>query len=96
MYDHVNESELMTDALALETEEPIRDRLDSFYSATSKKSTYFSTGSVSSYHSFEDFNKSEDSNTEFCNIYSYSCGSAHSIFLLCKHLHANYSIKFAN
>lgn len=44
----------MTESLALETEMQGRNRLDSFYSATSRKSTYFSTGSMSSYHSMDD------------------------------------------
>lgn len=62
VFNDVEENELTTDALALETEDYTRGRLDSFYSTTSKKSTYFSTGSVSSYHSFEDIDKSDDSN----------------------------------
>ncbi|XP_043274590.1 sphingosine kinase 2-like [Venturia canescens] len=47
-------NEIITESLALETETQSRSRLDSFYSATSRKSTYFSTGSVSSYHSMDD------------------------------------------
>lgn len=55
-----DENESMTDAIELETEHSGRRRLDSFYSATSKKSTYFSTGSTSSYHSIEDLEKLDE------------------------------------
>ncbi|XP_066590910.1 sphingosine kinase 1-like [Prorops nasuta] len=52
-------TQIITDDLRLETEPEIRPRLDSFYSATSRKSTYFSTGSMSSYHSMEDASTTE-------------------------------------
>ncbi|XP_012283324.1 sphingosine kinase 2 [Orussus abietinus] len=53
-HDFDNDDEVITDSLALETETQSRHRLDSFYSATSKKSAYYSTASISSYHSIED------------------------------------------
>lgn len=52
--NNCNESEILSDTIELETETQTRHRLDSFYSATSVKSTYFSTGSISSYHSMDD------------------------------------------
>lgn len=54
-----DDNDVITENLALETENERRHRLDSFYSATSAKSTYFSTGSASSYHSMEDDNSTE-------------------------------------
>lgn len=51
---YLDENEVITENLALETDTQTRTRLDSFYSTTSRKSTYFSTGSASSYHSMED------------------------------------------
>ncbi|EZA53682.1 hypothetical protein DMN91_007771 [Ooceraea biroi] len=57
--------DVIPDNLALETETERRHRLDSFYSATSAKSTYFSAGSVSSYHSIDD--DSADIGTENIN-----------------------------
>lgn len=46
------DNDVITENLALETHIDRRNRLGSFYSAISAKSTYFSTGSVnSSYHS---------------------------------------------
>lgn len=48
------DNEVITESLALETETQIRRRLDSFYSATSRRSTYYSAGAVSSYQSFND------------------------------------------
>jgi len=54
-----DDNDMITENLALETENERRHRLDSFYSATSAKSTYFSTGSASSYHSMEDDNSTE-------------------------------------
>jgi len=51
--------DIIPDSLALETETERRHRLDSFYSATSVKSTYFSAGSVSSYHSIDDDNSTD-------------------------------------
>jgi len=55
-----DDNDMITENLALETETEKRRRLDSFYSATSAKSTYFSTGSASSYHSIND----DDDNAE--------------------------------
>ncbi|XP_024940800.1 sphingosine kinase 2 isoform X3 [Cephus cinctus] len=49
--DFDDEDEVITESLSLETEKQSRHRLDSFYSATSRKSTYFSAGAMSSYHS---------------------------------------------
>ena len=57
MLNNCNESEVLTDTLELETETQSRHRLDSFYSATSVKSTYFSTGSISSYQSMNEIEK---------------------------------------
>lgn len=54
-----DENEMIVESLTLETENEKRHRLDSFYSATSAKSTYFSTGSVSSYHSVDDSDSAE-------------------------------------
>lgn len=54
-----DENEILTESLTLETDAEKRHRLDSFYSATSVKSTYFSTGSVSSYHSVDDIDSTE-------------------------------------
>lgn len=54
-----DDNEIITESLTLETETEKRHRLDSFYSATSAKSTYFSTGSVSSYHSVDDGDSEE-------------------------------------
>jgi len=54
-----DDNDVITENLALETENGKRNRLDSFYSATSAKSTYFSTGSASSYHSMEDNDSTE-------------------------------------
>lgn len=48
------EDDVIMENITLETEVEGRQRLDSFYSATSAKSTYFSTSSVSSYHSIDD------------------------------------------
>ncbi|XP_046747091.1 sphingosine kinase 1-like isoform X1 [Diprion similis] len=53
-----NVDEVMTESLALETENH-RRRLDSFYSVTSKKSTYYSTGGLSSYQSFSESQSAE-------------------------------------
>lgn len=54
--NNCNENEILSDTIELETETQTqtRHRLDSFYSANSVKSTYFSTGSISSYHSMDD------------------------------------------
>ncbi|XP_034943663.1 sphingosine kinase 1-like [Chelonus insularis] len=60
---YMDESDLIEEKLSLETEVQSRTRLDSFYSATSKKSAYFSTGSASSYHSVEE-NESTAENDE--------------------------------
>ncbi|XP_011868908.1 PREDICTED: sphingosine kinase 1-like isoform X2 [Vollenhovia emeryi] len=60
-----DDNDVITENLALETENERRHRLDSFYSATSVKSTYFSTGSASSYHSVEDDDSAEIEN--ICN-----------------------------
>lgn len=60
--NHLNgcdDNEIITESLTLETETEKRHRLDSFYSAKSAKSTYFSTGSVSSYHSIDDSDSAE-------------------------------------
>lgn len=60
--NHLNgcdDNEIITESLTLETETEKRHRLDSFYSAKSAKSTYFSTGSVSSYHSIDDGDSAE-------------------------------------
>lgn len=54
-----DDNDVITENLDLETENERRHRLDSFYSATSAKSTYFSTGSASSYHSMEDDDSTE-------------------------------------
>ncbi|XP_076750008.1 sphingosine kinase 2 [Xylocopa sonorina] len=51
--DSLNDNEMLNENITLETEAEKRQRLDSFYSATSARSTYFSTGSISSYHSIE-------------------------------------------
>lgn len=59
-FNDCDDNDVITENLALETETEKRQRLDSFYSARSVKTTYFSTGSVSSYHSIED----DDNNTE--------------------------------
>ncbi|KAG7189699.1 hypothetical protein KM043_017367 [Ampulex compressa] len=48
--------DLSGDGITLETDVQRRQRLDSFYSATSARSTYFSTGSISSYHSMDESN----------------------------------------
>ncbi|XP_015428810.1 PREDICTED: sphingosine kinase 2-like [Dufourea novaeangliae] len=50
-FDGCEDSEIISESITLETEAEKRHRLDSFYSATSARSTYFSTGSISSYHS---------------------------------------------
>ena len=55
--NNCNEGDVLPDTLELETEIQSRHRLDSFYSANSVKSSYFSTGSISSYHSTEDLEK---------------------------------------
>lgn len=57
--DGCDDNEVITENLSLETETEKRRRLDSFYSATSAKSTYFSTGSASSYHSINDDDSAE-------------------------------------
>ncbi|XP_012259129.2 sphingosine kinase 1-like [Athalia rosae] len=49
-----SEEDVIMDNMALETENPSRRRLDSFYSATSRRSTYYSAGGVSSYQSLND------------------------------------------
>ncbi|XP_025155147.1 sphingosine kinase 2 isoform X2 [Harpegnathos saltator] len=61
------DNEIITESLTLETETEKRHRLDSFYSATSAKSTYFSTGSVSSYHSVDDNDSAEIGAENICN-----------------------------
>ncbi|CAK9818794.1 Sphingosine kinase 2 [Anthophora plagiata] len=53
-FDGFDDNEIISESLTLETDAEKRQRLDSFYSATSARSTYFSTGSISSYHSVED------------------------------------------
>ncbi|XP_077267256.1 sphingosine kinase 2 [Temnothorax americanus] len=62
-----DDNDVITENLNLETENERRHRLDSFYSATSAKSTYFSTGSVSSYHSMEDNDSTEIGPENICN-----------------------------
>lgn len=57
--NNYNDNEIITEKLELETETERRHRLDSFYSATSARSTYFSTGSISSYHSIDDSDSAE-------------------------------------
>ncbi|KAK1135772.1 hypothetical protein K0M31_000346 [Melipona bicolor] len=57
--DSYDDNEIISENITLETEAERRQRLDSFYSATSAKSTYFSTGSISSYHSIEDPNNGD-------------------------------------
>ncbi|XP_076236821.1 sphingosine kinase 2 isoform X2 [Calliopsis andreniformis] len=52
--DGYEDNEIISESITLETEAERRHRLDSFYSATSARSTYFSTGSISSYHSVEE------------------------------------------
>ena len=52
--DIYDDNEIISENITLETEIERRQRLDSFYSATSAKSTYFSTGSISSYHSVDE------------------------------------------
>lgn len=64
-----DDNDVITENLALETENEKRHRLDSFYSATSAKSTYFSTGSVSSYHSVEDNDSTEISMLSKSNVF---------------------------
>ncbi|XP_033196767.2 sphingosine kinase 2 isoform X2 [Bombus vancouverensis nearcticus] len=58
-FDSCDDNEIISDNITLETEAERRQRLDSFYSATSAKSTYFSTGSISSYHSIDDPNNED-------------------------------------
>lgn len=58
-FDGYDDNEIISENITLETEAERRQRLDSFYSATSAKSTYFSTGSISSYHSIEDPNNGD-------------------------------------
>lgn len=58
-FDSYDDNEIISENITLETEAERRQRLDSFYSATSAKSTYFSTGSISSYHSIEDPNNGD-------------------------------------
>lgn len=53
-FDGCKDNEIISESITLETEVEKRHRLDSFYSATSARSTYFSTGSISSYHSVDD------------------------------------------
>ncbi|XP_076394116.1 sphingosine kinase 2 isoform X2 [Megachile rotundata] len=53
-FEGYDDNEIISESLTLETETERRQRLDSFYSTTSAKSTYFSTGSVSSYHSIDE------------------------------------------
>ncbi|KOC70276.1 Sphingosine kinase 2 [Habropoda laboriosa] len=53
-FDGFDDNEIISESITLETDAERRQRLDSFYSATSARSTYFSTGSISSYHSVED------------------------------------------
>lgn len=53
-FDGYEDNEIISDSLTLETEAEIRQRLDSFYSANSARSTYFSTASISSYHSIDE------------------------------------------
>ncbi|XP_032684166.1 sphingosine kinase 1 isoform X1 [Odontomachus brunneus] len=62
-----DENEMIAESLTLETENEKRHRLDSFYSATSAKSTYFSTGSVSSYHSVDDGDSAEIGAENICS-----------------------------
>ncbi|XP_017761073.1 PREDICTED: sphingosine kinase 2-like [Eufriesea mexicana] len=58
-FDSYDDNEIINESITLETEAERRQRLDSFYSATSVKSTYFSTGSISSYHSIDEPNNDE-------------------------------------
>lgn len=58
-FDSYDDNEIINESITLETEAERRQRLDSFYSATSVKSTYFSTGSISSYHSMDEANNDE-------------------------------------
>ncbi|XP_076619563.1 sphingosine kinase 2 isoform X1 [Colletes latitarsis] len=53
-FDGCEDSEIISESITLETETERRHRLDSFYSATSARSTYYSTGSISSYHSVDE------------------------------------------
>ncbi|XP_011630564.1 sphingosine kinase 2 [Pogonomyrmex barbatus] len=62
-----DDNDVITENLALETQDERRQRLDSFYSATSAKSTYFSTGSASSYHSMDDDDSTEIGTENICN-----------------------------
>jgi len=70
--------DMIPDSLALETETERRHRLDSFYSATSIKSTYFSASSVSSYHSIDDDNSADIgtllTGKEIYDVSNVNCG----------------------
>lgn len=75
---HVDEDEVIGANIALETGFEGRRRLDSFYSATSKKSAYYSTGSTSSYQSVE---KSDSSQQSIYFFYFISPLSYHKQYL---------------
>ncbi|KAM0736466.1 Sphingosine kinase 2 [Formica fusca] len=61
------DNDVITENLALETQIDRRNRLGSFYSAISAKSTYFSTGSAnSSYHSIGENDSTEIDTENIC------------------------------
>lgn len=90
-FDSCDDNEIISDNITLETEAERRQRLDSFYSATSAKSTYFSTGSISSYHSIDDPNNEDIGKLLIHtliifisrqNVFLIVCCYSHIIFLL--------------
>ncbi|XP_076176805.1 sphingosine kinase 2 isoform X2 [Ptiloglossa arizonensis] len=61
-FDGCEDNDIINESITLETETERRQRLDSFYSVTSARSTYYSTGSISSYHSIDETDNGEVEN----------------------------------
>lgn len=67
---YLDDDEINGENIALETGFEGRRRLDSFYSATSRKSAYFSTGSTSSYRSMENSDNSQKGLLNFLLLFT--------------------------